>query len=281
MKTPAGLVLLAALLGQPVWPATEADCSRILDQALGDKNPDTRKTAVEALSLVGPRSPLAARLPAMLQDKDVPVRLAVVSGLGELKSKEATEGLHRALNDEVPEVSFAAAKALWSLHDPAGEQALQSILQGEEKTSSSYFTKQKRDALRMLHTPRTMFLFTLRTGVGFAPVPGLGEGVSSMQGLLTDPGVSGRATAALLMAKDNNPATVTALKSALKDKDWSVRAAAAHALALRDDPALKSVLEPLLADSKEPVRLRAAAGYLRLLSIERAPRKATKNVPKK
>jgi len=54
-------------------------------------------------------------------------------------------------------------------------QALMAVLQGESKTSSGFFTKQKRDALRMMHTPRTTFLYALRQGVGFAPVPGLGE----------------------------------------------------------------------------------------------------------
>jgi HEAT repeat protein len=159
----------------------------------------------------------------------------------------------------VPEVSFAAAKALYGLKDPAGKQALLAVLAGESKTSSNFLTKQKRDALRMMHTPRVLFLFAARTGVGFAPVPGLGEGITSMQALLTDPSVSGRASAALLLGKDKSPATLDALKEALIDKDWSVRAAAVHALALRNDPAVKPDLEALLYDGKEAVRLRAAA----------------------
>ena len=89
-----------------------------------------------------------------------------------------------------------------------------------------------------------------------------------MQALLTDPGVSGRATAALLLGKDKGTATLDALKDALLDMDWSVRAAAVHSLALRDDPKLKPDLEPLLDDDKTPVRLRAAAGVLRLSAIE-------------
>jgi HEAT repeat protein len=249
------------------WAASETDCARILEQALADKNPDTRKEAVLALSLVGTRGVLSHRLEGMLQDKDVTVREAAVASLAEQKDQAARDALHKALNDEVPEVSFAAAKALWSLHDPSGEQFLRAVLAGENKASSGYFTKEKRDALRMLHMPRSMFLFALRQGVGFAPVPGLGEGIASMQGLLTDPSVSGRATAALLLAKDADPATLAALKDALGDKDWSVRAAAAHSLALRDNPALKKDLESLLSDKKEAVRLRAAAGYLRLSAI--------------
>ena len=41
--------------------------------------------------------------------------------------------------------------------------ALLSVVSGETKTSSVFFTKQKRDAIRMMHTPRTMFLFTFAT----------------------------------------------------------------------------------------------------------------------
>ncbi len=240
----------------------------LLRQALENKNPDTRKQAVVALSLAATRDPLFERLEGMLQDKDVEVRLAAVTSLAEVKTPSALAALRKALNDDVPEVSFSAAKALWALHDPAGEQALLAVLSRQSKTSSNYFTKQKRDALRMIHTPRVLFMFAARTGVGFAPVPGLGQGISSMQALLTDPGVSGRATAALLLGKDKSQITLDALKDALLDMDWSVRAAAVHSLALRDDPALKKDLEPLLDDNKEPVRLRAAAGVLRLSAIE-------------
>jgi HEAT repeat protein len=89
-----------------------------------------------------------------------------------------------------------------------------------------------------------------------------------MQSILTDSGVPGRASAALLLGNDKDPAVLAALKDALSDKDWSVRAAAVHSLSLRNDPALKKELEPLLLDDKEAVRMRAAAGYLRLSAIQ-------------
>ncbi|MGA7240986.1 MAG: HEAT repeat domain-containing protein, partial [Bryobacteraceae bacterium] len=173
-----------------------------------------------------------------------------------------------ALADPAPEVSFAAAKALWALDDPAGKQELLAVLAGENKTSSGFFTKEKREAIRMMHTPRTTFLYAIRQGVGFAPVPGLGMGISSMQQILTDPGVSGRATAALLVGRDKDAATTAALKEALYDKDWRVRAAAVHSLALRNDPALRADLEPMFEDDREEVRLRAAAGLLRLSAVQ-------------
>jgi HEAT repeat protein len=127
--------------------------------------------------------------------------------------------------------------ALIDRRDPAGKKALLAVLEGESKTSSGFFSKQKREALRVMHTPRTAFLFAVRQGIGFAPVPGLGEGVASMQAILTDSGVSGRASAALLLANEKDSATLEALKDALSDKEWSVRAAAVHSLSLRNDPA--------------------------------------------
>jgi len=120
----------------------------------------------------------------------------------------------------------------------------------------------------MLHTPKTLFLFALQQGVNFVPVPELGAGVSSLQGILADPSVSGRAAAALLLGPDKEPEVLQALQDALADKDWSVRAAAVHAIALRNDPALEKDLIPLLEDKKEAVRVRAAAGYLRLEGIK-------------
>ena len=248
--------------------ASDDQCIDILRRALQAHNPETRKQAVVALSLASERSPLMPLLEGMLADKDVEVKLAVVASLSEVKTKGATDALHKALEDDVPEVSFAAAKVLWLRNDPEGKKALLAVLEGESKTSSGFLTKQKRDALRMMHTPRTTFMYAVRQGMGFVPVPGLGEGIASMQAILTDSGVTGRATAALLLGKDKSPATVAALKDAMYDKDWHVRAAAVHSLALRNDPALQQDLVPMLDDEKEEVRLRAAAAWLRLSTLK-------------
>jgi HEAT repeat protein len=248
--------------------ADEDKCLDMLRHALQAKNPDTRKQAVVALSLSSEASPLMPLLDGMLEDKDVQVKLAVVASLAEVKSKGGTASLKKALEDPVPEVSFAAAKVLFSRDDPEGRNALLAVLEKETKSSSGFLTSQMRDALRMMHTPRTTFLYALKQGVGFVPLPGFGEGVSSMQALLSDPGNSGRATAALLLGKDKDPSTEAALKDALYDKDWHVRAAAVHSLALRNDPAVKKDLQPMLEDDKEEVRLRGAAAYLRLSAIE-------------
>jgi len=245
--------------------STDMQCNDILRQALAASNPDTRRQAVLALSIVGAR--FVSVLQGMLQDKDVQVRLATVESLADVKNTRATAALRMALDDEVPEVSFAAAKALWGLNDAVGKQELLAVLQGERNSASGVFSKQKRDTLRQMHIPQGILMFAVRQGIGFVPVPYLGLGIASMHAILADPDVSGRAAAALLLVNATDQATLDALKDALGDKEWSVRAAAVHSLALRKDPRLKNDLAPLLEDGNQAVRLRAAAGYLRLSAI--------------
>jgi len=248
-------------------PSVEIRAQEILTTALKEHNPDTRRQAVIALSLAASREQYFNYLDDALSDKDVPVKLAVVASLTEIAGPKSIALLHRALEDNVPEVSFAAARALWQRHDPAGRDALVAVVNREAKASSGFFSEQKREALRMMQTPRTLLFFAIRQGVGFVPVPGLGEGVASMQGLLSDPGVSGRASAALMLARDKDPAVRAAIEDALDDKDWSVRAAAVHALALQNDRRVEKQIIPLLDDKREAVRLRAAAACLRLESL--------------
>jgi HEAT repeat protein len=269
MNLRLGLAASAVLMWPLFCVADEIDAKAdaILKKALGNRNPDTRKQAVAALSLAASRTAYLSRLIGMLDDKDAEVRLAAVSSLAEAKNRAVAAALRKALQDEVPEVSFAAAKALWALGDPTGKRALMAVLEGENKASSGFLSRQKRDALRMMHTPRTALLFAARQGAGFAPIPGLGGGISSLQGILTDPAVSGRAAAALLLGNQNDPATLQALLDASQEQDSSLRAAAVHSLALKNNVALKKDIAPLLDDEKEAVRLRAAAAYVRLSAI--------------
>jgi HEAT repeat protein len=240
----------------------------ILDEALKARNPDTRKVAVQALGLIGSREPYDSQLKTMLQDRDVPVRIAVVASMLDLKDKDTVPTLREALNDKVPEVRFAAAKALWTLGDEAGRDALVAVVAGDTPATSGFFTTEGRDALRIFYAPRTAIPFVVGRTIGFAHVAGLGLGVASLEGLLSDPNITGRAAAALLLSNDEDPKVLLAMREALADKDESVRAAAVHAIALRDDPALEADLLPFLDDKTAAVSTRAAAGCLRLELIK-------------
>ena len=260
-------------VGPPAPPpsAEENRANLILNEGLANKNPDVRKEAVAALGLIGPREPYLSEIATALSDKDVYVRLSAVASIVDLKDKGTADLLNQALSDGTPEVSFAAAKALFGLGDPRGRAALLAILDRETKTHSNFLTAQKRDTLRLVHIPKGMMLFAIKNGIGFAPVPGVGEGVSSMQDLLSDSGVSGRATTAVLLGDDRSPEVLAALKEALSDKDASVRAAVVHTLALRNDPSMLPLMKEQFDDASEAVRLRAAAAYLRLVWLKKPP----------
>lgn len=276
----AGAVALADA-PYPLAPLPqEAKASRTLKTALDAKNPETRKQAVVALSLAGAREPYLTWLEKMLDDKDVPVRTATITSLVDLKNPRTITVLQKALHDPTPEVSFAAAKALWTLNDPQGRAALIAILGKDSKTSSGFISSQMRETMRLFHMPHDLFLFAFKNGIGFAPVPGLGAGVSSLQSILSDNGVSGRAAAALMMATDQTPEVLTALLDALTDKDASVRAAAVHSIAMRGETKVIGEIVPLMDDTKEPVRLRASAAYLRLAWLEQIRKYGDPTAPK-
>lgn len=266
-------------------PLSPLDKARTqLHEALEDSNPDTRKQAVQALGLIGPRQPYLGQLIDMATDKDVEVRIAAISSMVDIKAPEVIAPLRKALEDDVPEVSFSAAKALWVLNDPAGREALLLVLEGESKTSSGYLSEKTRQSLRLFRTPKKLMMFILRKGVGTAGVPGLGRGVSSMEGMLIDGELSSRAGTALLLSSDDDPRVLAAFREGLTDKVWSVRAASAHAIAMQNNTSLQSDLVPLLDDKKEAVRVRASAAYIRLEQIKSEklkPAKAKKTSERK
>jgi HEAT repeat protein len=259
------MMLSASLAFGQTKPADTAQrCLSMLNDAAHDRNPDGRKGAAEALSLVGVKDNALQYLAPMLDDHDVPVRIAVVVTLGDFKDNRALPLLKKALQDPVPEVDFAAAKVLYHLHDPEGVQFLLDVVSKESKASSSYLSKEKRSALRMLHTPTQLFIYIGIEAAGFAPVPGLGFGLSSAQGILSAPDSSARAASLLLIGSSRDPALADAVGSGLSDKEWSVRAAAAHLVAMHPFPEFREKLIPMLDDKKDAVRVRAAAAYIRL-----------------
>src|SRR5208282_2600370 len=138
------LMMLGTTLafGQTPPPDTVQRCLKLLNDAAYDRNPDGRKGAAEALSLMGLKDNALPLLAAMLNDHDVAVRIAVVVTLGDFKDNRTLPLLKKALQDPVPEVDFAAAKVLYQLHDPDGVKFFLAVVGGESKATSGYITKE-------------------------------------------------------------------------------------------------------------------------------------------
>lgn len=243
-----------------------------LEVGVKESDPIVRREVALALGLLGKRDKSVSYLETLMTDKDVQVRVAAIGSLADLQDHASIPSLRKALDDDVPEVAFAAAKALWALKQPIGKEVLLSVLEGEMKVQSNFLRRKYRGLTRAFSTPKGAILFTLNQGIGFVPVPGLGEGFSGLQALLWDSEFSARASVPLIMAKEPDATTRQALIDATSDKDWSVRASAAQALAIRNRPELRNNLVPLFDDRNYRVRFRAAAAYLRLSRLAERPR---------
>ena len=174
-------------------------------------------------------------------------------------------GLIGVIDDPGPGWNALRSVPIWGLKRPDGKAFLLDALAGNQKTTSSFMSSEKRSLVRMTHTPTTTFLGIVANQ--FA-LPGLGSGMESAVGLSADPASMASSSVIFALARNKeDPAVWTALVKALGDKEWATRAAATHVVAMHNDPALISDLLPLMDDKKEQVSFRAAAGYLRLTII--------------
>jgi HEAT repeat protein len=200
----------------------------------------------------------------LVKDGDHLVRLAALDTVGELGDRRLARVAITALSDDVPEVMFAAARALHRLHDPEGNSMLMAIVEKEQKAKSNPLRAKFRDMVRRMKTPRSALFFAMEQGVGFVPVPGVGEGFSAMSALLNDDSFSPRATALLLLAGEPSAEVRAAIEQAFLDDDWSLRATAVQLATRPGNARLQTRVIPLLDDSSKKVRFRAAAVYLRM-----------------
>jgi HEAT repeat protein len=114
-------------VGAPHWPSIESNTDRaraVLREGLNANDPDERIQAIQASGLVGLDGALQAQLEKSLQDDNVNVRVAAINTLSDLKSTESIPALRERLTkDKTPEVTFAAARALYAMHDQSGIQS--------------------------------------------------------------------------------------------------------------------------------------------------------------
>lgn len=241
---------------------------RILDHGVHDGNPVKRKQAVLAMSLLRPQPRPVVLLEGALDDKDAGVREAACATLGVIQSQTSIPKLQKALNDTVPEVIFAAAKALYNMNDPTGREVIMAVLLGEQSDASGFVSGSIRSMKLKLHDPKALMMIGINGGAGFAGPFGIG--VPLAEGVLRDNQASGKTVAALLLATDRSPESLAALKGALADKNWTVRVAAARAIGTRDAITLYDNVARLLNDKREEVEFSAAAALIRLKQPEPA-----------
>jgi HEAT repeat protein len=232
---------------------------------LDAKDPEERIQAIQASGLIGLNPALQTRLQQFLEDSNVEVRIATINTLADLKATGSIPALRRRLEeDDTPEVTFAAARALYSMHSEAGKKALYDVFVKKEKATSDLLRADARKFFNNFHSLQSTGLFLVTTGLGYVPVPGVGAGVSAINSLLTDPNLSPRATALLLLGREDDAWTTGLIRKGLQDDDWSVRASAAQLVAYGARKELAPDLVPLFQDKNLKVRFRAAGAYLHL-----------------
>jgi len=180
-----GLLLLPfqPMLAQSPGAAAAEHARAVLRQGAGDKDPAVRVEVGTALSLIAVKDPSSALLGELVRDKDHLVRVAALGSIGELRDPRMAKAARAALEDDVPEVSFAAARTLFKLKQPEGRQALIEIVEKESKAKSGFFRAKIRDAWRHMKTPKSAVFFVVEHGAGLVPLPGFGEGVSAMSSI--------------------------------------------------------------------------------------------------
>ncbi len=236
----------------------------VLTAAVADEKASRRSEAIVALGSVGPRKKAVQLVESGMSDKEVSVREIVAITLGQMKSRASIPKLKESLDDEAPEVSFAAARSLWVLGDRSGRDIFIEVLSGARPPSEGVV----KSKLRRFHNPAALALIGAKEAAGALLGP-LAFGISVAEELAKDRSASARVLSASLLGEDRDPDTVRELDDALADKNWVVRAAAARALGGTHLPAQVAKLEAVLEDQKDAVRYQAAASIIRLLENSR------------
>jgi HEAT repeat protein len=280
MKYPAllGFVIVQTLCLQVVSGADETDSIqawKTIDDSLNSGNSEQRQQALAALSTFGTRDDGAAqRAETALHDKDPVIRRSAAVALGALQAHSAIPALKQTLDDDTPEVSFAAAKVLMEMGDTSGRDILIAVLEGDRKDAPGIMTNAMREAKHDLHHPKQVFLIGSEDAIGaiFGPasmvVPAI-QDTTDLKGK----GAPGRAAAVAYLAKYPDPYAVQLLEWALNDENQFVRLEAAKALGERGSSGSVEKLALLLQDKHNIVRDMAATSMLRIMGRNGEPGK--------
>ena len=268
----------AAFAQAPVVKSTVDKAYDLLTQATQDSNPAKRVEALVAMGVVHPDAKSVPLVEGMLDDKDYGTRQAACSALGEMKSRASIPKLREALDDKAPEVVFAAARALYTMNDPAGRAVLAAVLTGDRPDSSGLISSSMRDAKLKLHDPKALILIGVNQSAGLLGPFGVSVPIAEM--LMKDKEASAKTASILLLSNDTSESSKEAVRTALSDKNWTVRAAAARAAGNRDISAFFADIVPMMDDKREEVRYAASATVIRLKQAKPHPQQLRKPGPK-
>jgi HEAT repeat protein len=226
------------------------------------KTEQIRIDAVMALGTLGNFSRAVAWLTTARKDPDRYVRLAAVTTMGTSKNPVFLSQLKEALNDQAPEVSFAAAVGLWKMNDRSGERILEAVAGGDRTANRGLVSSEKHEADQDLHSRSKLEQIGLEQGA-YAVLGPFGLGLSAMRSFNGKSGIHPKVIAATLLEENHSPATMKIFINAMDDPDPLVRAAAAKALGEYHTQDATDTLSDGLYDIKPAVRLMSAASYIR------------------
>jgi len=235
----------------------------ILSAGAGNKNPLRRAEAIAALGTAGTQSRVIRLVEHGLNDSDPSIRELAARTLGEMRARSSIPKLTKALDDDSPEVSFAAAKSLWAMGNRAGREVFLQILAGERTSSGGLIKNELQATRKKFQDPKGLAVMGAKEAAAslFGPA---GWGIRVMEEITQDRSASARAMSAILLGPNATPDSLRQLQDALHDKNWIVRAAAAQALGVSRHREQIPILQPLLQDDKPAVRCMAAAAIVRL-----------------
>jgi HEAT repeat protein len=257
----ATLFPLSLLVAQPEKTAWD-----VLKQGLRDNNLDNRRQAVTATGSIGLAPEAVKLIEQALHDKEPVVRQTAVAELAEMKSKASIPALKTEIDDSSGEVAFAAAKALWDLGDLSGRELIEDVLTGEEKTSPGMVSGAVSDAKRKLHDRKALAVMGLKEASGALLGP-FNLGIVAAEQAFKDGSGGARSLAVSLLARECDAETRQLLEWAFaNDKNWAVKAAAAKGLGQCGNADTIPKLEIGLSNSREAVKDMSAAAIIRLSS---------------
>ena len=249
------------LADQNSKPAPDIAWSVLADAVNSQKLRD-RSDAISALTILAGDRRAIGIVSHALEDKEETIRVIAATSLGDMKALSAIPELKTALDDKSPQVSFAAAQALWKMGNHSGRDIFYDVLVGERKTQPGPIKEKIQKARLDMHNPKTLALI----GINEASSAFLGPfsmGISMAEEYANNSGTSVQALCAQLLSSDDTPNTLEQLKFALLDGNWVVRAAAARALArLRVSSALPQLTTMMATEKSQPARLAAAAAVI-------------------